>query len=162
MASFMQRGPGAERIVTRLWRPFTSILGATSHKPDVESRDHWEIRGRTVPRVMTDNMKSLIDAHMKYRELMDCKENMYVFAVPGCMSHVRHHDTLCELSGQCGAGQPHHLRSTGLRKHAAIISEIMSLPENDLDILANYLGHDVRIHREYYRLPDPTVLWVPM
>ena len=33
----------------------------------------------------------------------------------------------------------------------------MSLRENELDVLAKYLGHDIRIHREYYRLPDAAV-----
>ena len=33
----------------------------------------------------------------------------------------------------------------------------MSLRDNELDVLANYLGHDIRIHRQFYRLPDAAV-----
>ncbi|KAJ8049005.1 hypothetical protein HOLleu_01542 [Holothuria leucospilota] len=33
----------------------------------------------------------------------------------------------------------------------------MNLEDNELDILANFLGHDVRTHRQYYRLPESTI-----
>ena len=29
--------------------------------------------------------------------------------------------------------------------------------KNELDILANFLGHDIMVHRAYYRLPEDTV-----
>lgn len=53
--------------------------------------------------------------------------------------------------------QPELLRSTQLRKHIAAMSQVMALQDNELDVLANFLGHDVRVHREYYRLPDATI-----
>ena len=33
----------------------------------------------------------------------------------------------------------------------------MNLKENELDVLANLLGHDIRTHRQYYQLPDSTL-----
>jgi len=45
------------------------------------------------------------------------------------------------------------LRSTVLRKHIATLSQIMNLKDNELDQLAKFMGHDVRVHREFYRLP---------
>ena len=33
----------------------------------------------------------------------------------------------------------------------------MNLQNNELDLLAGFLGHDIRTHREYYRLPDSTL-----
>lgn len=30
----------------------------------------------------------------------------------------------------------------------------MNLKENEQDTLAKFMGHDIRVHREYYRLPD--------
>ena len=29
--------------------------------------------------------------------------------------------------------------------------------DTDMDQLANFMGHDIRIHREYYRLPEGTL-----
>ena len=33
----------------------------------------------------------------------------------------------------------------------------MNLKDNELDQLANFLGHDIRVRREYYRLPQSTI-----
>lgn len=37
------------------------------------------------------------------------------------------------------------------------MSQILKLKDNELDQLANFLGHDIRVHRDYYRLPDATI-----
>ncbi|XP_073715809.1 uncharacterized protein [Misgurnus anguillicaudatus] len=37
------------------------------------------------------------------------------------------------------------------------MSQILNLKDNELDQLANFLGHDIRVHRDYYRLPDATI-----
>lgn len=33
----------------------------------------------------------------------------------------------------------------------------MNLQNNELDVLARFLGHDIRAHREFYRLPENTI-----
>jgi len=37
------------------------------------------------------------------------------------------------------------------------MSKILNLDENEADQLADFLGHDIRIHRQYYRLPEETL-----
>ncbi|XP_052443599.1 uncharacterized protein LOC127985606 [Carassius gibelio] len=37
------------------------------------------------------------------------------------------------------------------------MSKILNLNENEADQLADFLGHDIRIHRQYYRLPEGTL-----
>ena len=54
---------------------------------------------------------------------------------------------------------PHYL---GLALPAAFFISILLLmaqlgDDNELDVIAQYMGHDIRIHREYYRLPDGTM-----
>ncbi|XP_033644549.1 uncharacterized protein LOC117304284 isoform X1 [Asterias rubens] len=46
------------------------------------------------------------------------------------------------------------MRSTKLRKHVATVSQILALNEHQLETLADFMGHDLRVHREYYQLPD--------
>ncbi|KAI7790205.1 hypothetical protein IRJ41_018223, partial [Triplophysa rosa] len=36
-------------------------------------------------------------------------------------------------------------------------SKILNLDENEADQLADFLGHGIRIHRQYYRLPEGTL-----
>ena len=55
------------------------------------------------------------------------------------------------------AEHPEYVTSTKLRKHAATLSQLLCLKENELDVLANFMGHDIRVHREYYRLPENTL-----
>lgn len=43
------------------------------------------------------------------------------------------------------------------RKQIAISSQLLGLKDNELDVLAQFLGHDIRTHREYYRLPNETM-----
>ncbi|KAJ8308234.1 hypothetical protein KUTeg_000699 [Tegillarca granosa] len=54
---------------------------------------------------------------------------------------IRKHTMLCR------AKQPELMTSTGLRKQQETI-------EQQQDILANFMGHDLQFHREFYRLPD--------
>jgi hypothetical protein len=53
----------------------------------------------------------------------------------------------------CGAESPESLRSTKLSKHIATVSQVANLKDNELDLLAQFLGHDISVHREFYRLP---------
>ena len=117
-------------------------------------------RGRGVPVLLTAEVKDGIDTLLTRREEagvgLDCP---YIFvntmssdnrAMLGCVA-------LKKYVTECGAKAPETITSTSLRKHIATLSQIMNLRENELDQLAGFLGHDIRIHREFYRLPDSTV-----
>lgn len=58
---------------------------------------------------------------------------------------------------ECGAKNPTALSSTKLRKHVATLSNVLNLNDTELDQLAGFMGHDIRVHREYYRLPESTL-----
>ena len=51
---------------------------------------------------------------------------------------------------------PKEITSTKLRKYIATVSQAAALTEVGVDWLARHLGHDVRIHREFYRLHEST------
>ncbi|KAG5867719.1 hypothetical protein JTB14_018481 [Gonioctena quinquepunctata] len=48
------------------------------------------------------------------------------------------------------------ITSTRLRKHIATMTQLLNLKDHELDSLAKFMGHDIRVHREYYRLSDET------
>ncbi|XP_060596084.1 neprilysin-like, partial [Ruditapes philippinarum] len=74
-----------------------------------------------------------------------------IFDIP-----IRATDALRKFGHECGAKHPELLTSTLFRKHIAVMAQMLNLKENELDVLAGFLGHDVRIHREFYRLPEDT------
>ena len=117
-------------------------------------------RGQTVPVLFTAEMKTWIDLLLEVRAKIGIPtKNSYVFARShyGSLGHIRASDCLREASIACGAKQPENLRGTQLRKQIATLSQILNLKENEMDMLAKFLGHDIRIHREYYRLPENTL-----
>ncbi|XP_033638514.1 uncharacterized protein LOC117299161 [Asterias rubens] len=115
-------------------------------------------RSRTVVVLLTDGMKRALD-------LLTCKRaeagidvnNVYLFALRYGEGHLRGTDTVREHANLCEAKHPSYLRATRLRKHVATVSQIMNLQDNELDLLASFLGHDIRTHRQYYRLPESTL-----
>ena len=115
-------------------------------------------KGRTVPVLITNDMEESMSLLVSKRKAAGVNDNnKFMFPCGTGVNHIRGADCIRKFSVLCGAKHPNYLRSTGLRKQVACVSQVLNLKENELDILANFLGHDVRIHREYYRLPDSTL-----
>lgn len=114
-------------------------------------------RGRTVPVLLTQSMKQALDLLVNARPAMKLeRDNKFLFAnvSPGSLTHVRGTDVVRQFSAQSGVERPEAMRSTSLRKQIATMTQIVNLKDNELDILASFMGHDVRVHREYYRIPQ--------
>jgi hypothetical protein len=118
-------------------------------------------KGRTVPVILTKDFVKCIDVLNATRATIAGvnDSNPFVFARPyfQSMHCIRASDCLHDLAFQCEAKFPGNLTSTKLRKHIATTSQILNLTDSELDMLANFLGHDIRVHREYYRLPQETL-----
>ncbi|XP_055362652.1 uncharacterized protein LOC121202050 isoform X6 [Betta splendens] len=115
-------------------------------------------RGRKVPVLLTPAMQTTIDLLVSKRK--DCgvlQENPYLFARPCAMTCYRGSDCLRHFAKVCGAKTPETLTSTKLRKQTATLSQVLNLSNTELDQLAGFLGHDIRIHRQFYRLPEGTL-----
>ncbi len=117
-------------------------------------------RGRIVPIVLTEEMQIGIDLlNSTRRDVGVSQENPYVFARPYFQSKfpMTTSKAMKTLAEECGAKLPQNVRSSNLRKHIATMTQLLSLKENELDMLAGYMGHDIRVHREFYRLPQSTL-----
>nr|XP_054770981.1 uncharacterized protein LOC129278875 [Lytechinus pictus] len=114
-------------------------------------------KARTVPVLLSEQVKQSLDVLKNSRDLVGVDPaNEYMFP---CNSegHMRGCDALRKHANLCGARKPEYLRSTRLRKHIGTVSQVMNLKDHELDILARFMGHDIRVHRDYYRLPDQTM-----
>ncbi len=115
-------------------------------------------RGRPVPILLTPKMLSALELLVKQREACGVlKDHGYMFARPEAMTHFRGSDCLRGFAKARGAKCPKSLTSTRLRKHAATLSAVLNMTDTEMDQLANFLGHDIRIHWEFYRLPEKTL-----
>ncbi|XP_059907777.1 uncharacterized protein LOC132457539 isoform X2 [Gadus macrocephalus] len=115
-------------------------------------------RGRKVAMLLTPEMVNALNIIIEKRK--ECgvpDQNEFLFAVPNCPTHYRGHQCLRQLADECGAKRPEYLRSTQLRKAIATTSQILNLKSNELDQLADFMGHDISVHREFYRLSEPTI-----
>ncbi|KYN43056.1 hypothetical protein ALC56_02495 [Trachymyrmex septentrionalis] len=45
------------------------------------------------------------------------------------------------------------ISGTTLRKHVATLGVNLNLMDSEIVDLANFMGHEEKIHREYYRMP---------
>ena len=103
---------------------------------------------------MIDSINVLIEARGAVGVL---EHNPHLFARPGCQTAYRGCDALKIFSKKSAAEHPEYVTSTKLRKHVATLSQVLCLKDNELDVLAGFMGHDIKVHREYYRLPENTL-----
>ncbi|XP_060936018.1 uncharacterized protein LOC133012072 [Limanda limanda] len=115
-------------------------------------------RGRKVPVLLTPAMQQALDLLVSKRQ--ECgvpQENIYLFARPSAFTCYRGSDCLRHFAKVCGAKSPESLTSTKLRKQTGTLSQVLNLSNTELDQLADFLGHDIRVHRQFYRLPEGTL-----
>ena len=121
-------------------------------------------RGRKVAVLLTKAHQHQMELLNKTRELANTDPgNVYQFPRSGaCKTPLCSCMVLRGFASECGAEKQELLTSTCLRKHVAVVTQLLNLKDNDLDIVAGFMGHDIRIHREYYRLPEDTLQLVKM
>ncbi|XP_034538605.1 uncharacterized protein LOC117812108 isoform X3 [Notolabrus celidotus] len=116
-------------------------------------------RGRKVPVLLTPLMRESLDILVLKRE--ECgvlTENSFLFALPHSVHHLRGSDCIRQLVHECSdIKNPTALTSTKLRKHIATLSTVLNLKNTELDQLADFLGHNIDVHRKHYRLPEGTL-----
>ncbi|XP_030840546.1 uncharacterized protein LOC105438115 [Strongylocentrotus purpuratus] len=119
-------------------------------------------RGRGVPVFLTENTKQSVDMIIDYHDQRqrDDEPRRYIFsrACDTASTPYRACDAMKTLTDKADLIKPENVRCTRLRKHIATTSQLLNLNDHELEQLANMMGHDVRIHREYYRLPQDVLL----
>lgn len=114
-------------------------------------------KGRTVPVLITPDVKAIMCLLQETRETVGVDlNNEYFFARPyyGSLSNIRGSDCLREIAQKIQLQKPELVTSTKLRKYVATVSQIFNLDERQVDWLARHLGHDLNVHRNYYRLHE--------
>lgn len=112
-------------------------------------------RGRGVPILFSTDVQAHIDVLLRYRQKLVSERNVYLFANPNTPTEpICGYKVLQKYANACGARNPKAITSTKLRKHLATLTQLFSMTENDMEQLANFMGHTLSVHRGSYRLPD--------
>ena len=119
-------------------------------------------RGRKVPILLTKEVREAIDVLVEKRSEVGVNpNNPYIFAATGngSLGHLRPWECMKKLATNedLQLEKPEAVTSTRLRKYVATVSQILDLHKHELDWLARHLGHDIQVHREYYRLHESTI-----
>ncbi|KAJ3650275.1 hypothetical protein Zmor_021973 [Zophobas morio] len=112
-----------------------------------------------VPIILTHQMKAAVDKLIEIRDDVGiARDNIYVFSRgSGSKKSLRGHDCIRKFANEANLQSPSLLTSTKLRKYIATVVQILDLKHKEYDWLARHLGHDIRIHREFYRLHESAV-----
>ncbi|CAH1106923.1 unnamed protein product [Psylliodes chrysocephalus] len=106
-------------------------------------------RGRGVPVLLTEEIKHQIDVLNNMRETCGVDLlNPYLFpSLRHTCGYYRAYNLLSKFAQVAGCAHPETITSTKLRKHVATAVQLLNLKENELDSLATFMGHDIRVHR---------------
>ncbi|KAJ4922017.1 hypothetical protein JOQ06_004036 [Pogonophryne albipinna] len=104
---------------------------------------------------MTKSLDFLLANRTQDNEILET--NIFVFATANSDSNIRGSDCLRKCAQLCDAKHPETLTSTQLRKQIATLIQIMNLQDHEMEQVAKFMGHDIRVHREYYRLTENTM-----
>lgn len=113
---------------------------------------------RTVPILIDNSMENCIGCILQYRTSARVHlKKPYLFGLPGNDNQIERWANACVLmtkySGLCNAKMPNNMRGTLLRKHVATVCIALNLSENEVEDLANFMGHHKEIHLRHYRQP---------
>ncbi|KAL1448358.1 hypothetical protein WDU94_008894 [Cyamophila willieti] len=105
-------------------------------------------KGRGVAVLLTPQLLKCCKALMKHRP--PTKSKTYFFA-SNSKTYLRGSDCLRVITKKLNLP---NITSTTLRKHIATVVGVMSLKNQDLEDLAQFLGHRLDVHKEFYRISN--------
>ncbi|XP_033747748.1 uncharacterized protein LOC117332809 [Pecten maximus] len=108
--------------------------------------------------LLPPDSKDAIDLLNSLRDKVGIRStNEYIFARVCSETPLTGNTELREIVDSCPNLQhPDRISSTSLRKYIATVSQILDMTDPELEMLATHLGHDVKTHKENYRLSHST------
>lgn len=113
-------------------------------------------RGRGVPvlfdKISVEGLQVLIEKRRIYFE----QYNEYLFALPKTKTCISGYHVFRKHAAHAlgDVTKSKCLTSTRLRKHLATICQILKMGTDELEQLAQFMGHTSKTHNEWYRLPS--------
>ncbi|XP_053390953.1 uncharacterized protein LOC123563710 [Mercenaria mercenaria] len=135
--------------------PVEKMLCATFSRIEIRGK-----KGRTVPVLITPELDNCIDLLIHHRKSAGIHvENHFLFPRSNFDSRqpIRSTDVIRKFASETGLSKTDNITSTKLRKHVATVSQVLNLTQHDMETMAEFMGHDLDVHRAVYRLPQETI-----
>ena len=113
-------------------------------------------RGRGVPILLMHEMDGHVQLLAEYNRRRN-KPRVFARKRDDAETPYRVSAVIRDLAEKAQFQMPEHMRCTKLRKHLATMTQLINLQEEELEQLANHMGHSIRTRRYYYRLPHETI-----
>ena len=110
--------------------------------------------GKVVPVLVPPDTLKLIDIMINDDNL---KNETYFFQTEGGKLHYRSAEALNKFAKDFELENKPLFRSTKLRKYMATAAQFLNLPQHQRTWVADFLGHDLRVHDQYYRMHTDAV-----
>lgn len=113
-------------------------------------------KGRHVPVLIPKGyVEASMDLIVEKRESVGKidPENEYFFA-NSKDSYLQPYPRIKKAAERYELSNPSAIKSTLLRRHLATAIQVLNIPDNLLDGVARFMGHDLNVHRNYYRLSN--------
>lgn len=115
-------------------------------------------KGRKVPVLITDDIKEGLEVLNAKRKLVGIPStNPFLFASRSTNGYLNNWQAMNLITHEAKLMNPDLVTSTRLRKYNATVSQLFDLNNDELEWLSNHMGHDLNIHKDFYRLHDSTI-----
>ena len=83
--------------------------------------------------------------------------NPKVFASKSATGYLDSWQSMNQIAEEAGLSQPDLVTSTRIRKYNGTVCQPFDLNNRELEWLSNHMGHDLYIHKDFYRLHNSTI-----
>ena len=83
--------------------------------------------------------------------------NLFFFASKSSDGYLNRWPAMKAVVDGAAVDHPRNISSTRLCKYIATVCQVFDLKEGEMQWLANHMGHELHIHRDFYRLNESTI-----
>lgn len=143
------------------WLHLKKAFCMTARKKSSSELHIFHVPGKNARKVLcllTKLMKKAVDCLLaSCNDVGVSDDNDLLFARPFCSSPYDGTKIIDEIKSKYKLKKPQHFTATGLRHHAARVSQLMEGDDTYTENLATFLGHDLAVHKQNYKMPLPMI-----
>ena len=109
--------------------------------------------GKKVTILFTSAMQENVNKLLSFHESLGSKSKYVFMPLQGSKVYSGMH-VLRQMACEAELLYANRITSAAMRKQLASLFQVLCLSENNRDILAKFIGHDIRLDRQFYHSPE--------